>query len=85
MASSPGKSFQYMLRSAISETNVEWIIVETSDYLIIPLFTGYEIDMSAMSNIIIFSFYTLTLSPSEPSLLLSIIGTSVSDSLDSFT
>lgn len=58
MPSLPGKSFQYMLTTAIPEINMGWIITEISDHLIIPLFTGYEINniISDMNNIISLSF-----------------------------
>lgn len=61
MASIPEKLFYYMLRTIISEINVEWIIAKTSDYLIVPLFSGNEINniISSMSNIISFSFIYL--------------------------
>lgn len=63
MASGPGKSFQYMLRTAISACTVEWIIAETSDHLTIPLFTRYEVNdiISDTSNIVLFFIYTLSI------------------------
>lgn len=60
----PVKSLQYMLRTAISAINVEWIIVETSDHLTIPLFMRHEVNSinSVMRNIFFF-IYTLIINP----------------------
>lgn len=71
MPSVPGISFQYMLTTAISEINMEWIITELSDHLLIPLFTGMRSVTLSLIRTILLVFHLYT--DYQPSLVLRII------------